>query len=469
MKENFNLKIHEKSLNTKYKIIPFNIKKNDTGNMKYLPPFFKEWKNTAYFYNKNIIKNLSINNILINKIIKSYFNLLFLNYRNLTSKKKRTFLKDIYISNINIKFTNSIAVITLYTINLRKYLFKKYMNYFNYYSINKEWIRISNKKRKQKKILKRANSFAFAKILKEKLLRFIGINTILLKYKKKFKYINLPVNNLKNIRDILDFKFKFLNKGLEAYSLYKKIYLIKQIKHMYYKYLIVLYKYNYLYFLNNYKFKNGNSSFIPKLKSKLSIILNKKIELNVINLKSITFNPDIFTKVLSKKLMKKNFNVVKSMITIINKGKLLTKNLTKKNKLLKNRDLQLLDNKYKDLSLISNINNNFSDFLNNIYPINKSKSETSNNLSKIIFNTIKYKNMAGIRLEVKGRLTRRYRADRAIYKLQWKGGLKNTDSSLKKLSSVMFRGNLKSNVVYSISKSKRRIGSFAVKGWISGK
>jgi hypothetical protein len=35
-----------------------------------------------------------------------------------------------------------------------------------------------------------------------------------------------------------------------------------------------------------------------------------------------------------------------------------------------------------------------------------------------IFNSIKYKNMGGIRLEIKGRLTRRYRADRAVYKLK---------------------------------------------------
>ena len=33
---------------------------------------------------------------------------------------------------------------------------------------------------------------------------------------------------------------------------------------------------------------------------------------------------------------------------------------------------------------------------------------------KLIFNSINYKNMSGIRLEVKGRLTKRYRADRSI-------------------------------------------------------
>jgi hypothetical protein len=77
--------------------------------------------------------------------------------------------------------------------------------------------------------------------------------------------------------------------------------------------------------------------------------------------------------------------------------------------------------------------------------------------------------MGGIRLEVKGRLTRRYRADRAIYKAFWKGSLSNADSSFKRLSSVVFRGHLNSNVTYSMAKSKRRIGAFAVKGWISGK
>lgn len=39
-------------------------------------------------------------------------------------------------------------------------------------------------------------------------------------------------------------------------------------------------------------------------------------------------------------------------------------------------------------------------------------------LYNIVFNSIKYKNMGGIRMEVKGRLTPRYRADRSVYKLR---------------------------------------------------
>jgi hypothetical protein len=66
-------------------------------------------------------------------------------------------------------------------------------------------------------------------------------------------------------------------------------------------------------------------------------------------------------------------------------------------------------------------------------------------------------------------LTKRNRADRSVFKVRWKGGLKNIDSSYKKLSSVNLRGYVKSNLNYSIYTSKRSIGAFAVKGWISGK
>jgi hypothetical protein len=44
------------------------------------------------------------------------------------------------------------------------------------------------------------------------------------------------------------------------------------------------------------------------------------------------------------------------------------------------------------------------------------------------------------------------------------GGLKNIESSFNRLSSILYKGYSKPNVSYSISKSKRRVGAFAVKG-----
>ena len=38
----------------------------------------------------------------------------------------------------------------------------------------------------------------------------------------------------------------------------------------------------------------------------------------------------------------------------------------------------------------------------------------------MILNSIHYKNIGGISLEIKGRLTRRYRADKAQFKIKWK-------------------------------------------------
>jgi hypothetical protein len=66
-------------------------------------------------------------------------------------------------------------------------------------------------------------------------------------------------------------------------------------------------------------------------------------------------------------------------------------------------------------------------------------------------------------------LTRRFTASRSVFKLRWKGSLKNFDSSYKGLSSVILRGHVKPNVQYSIVNSKTRNGAFGLKGWVSGK
>lgn len=119
------------------------------------------------------------------------------------------------------------------------------------------------------------------------------------------------------------------------------------------------------------------------------------------------------------------------------------------------------------------IKNDLSVLLNNLYYNvflnNNFYKSTSHKIYEIIFHSINYKNLGGIRLEAKGRLTKRNRADRATYKLKWKGGLKNIDSSYKGISTVNMRGFSESNLEYSIFTSKRRVGAFAVKGWISGK
>jgi len=82
-------------------------------------------------------------------------------------------------------------------------------------------------------------------------------------------------------------------------------------------------------------------------------------------------------------------------------------------------------------------------------------------------NYIKHKILAGVRVEARGRLTRRFKASRTVYKLKWIGGLRNIDSSYKGLPTVMLRGHDLSNVEYTVISSKRQIGAYGVKGWVS--
>ena len=90
-------------------------------------------------------------------------------------------------------------------------------------------------------------------------------------------------------------------------------------------------------------------------------------------------------------------------------------------------------------------------------------------LDTYVLRNLKHRKMAGIRVEAKGRLTRRFTAARSVFKMKWKGCLKNVDSSFKGLSAIMLRGDVKSNIQYSLLNSKNRNGAFGVKGWVSNK
>jgi hypothetical protein len=90
-------------------------------------------------------------------------------------------------------------------------------------------------------------------------------------------------------------------------------------------------------------------------------------------------------------------------------------------------------------------------------------------LEDYVLSNLKHRKMAGIKIEAKGRLTRRFTASRSVFKMKWKGGLRNVDSSFRGLSAVMLRGHVKSNIQYSLLNSKNRNGAFGVKGWVSNK
>ena len=63
--------------------------------------------------------------------------------------------------------------------------------------------------------------------------------------------------------------------------------------------------------------------------------------------------------------------------------------------------------------------------------------------------TLKQQVVSGVRLEAKGRLTRRLTALRSVYKYRYTGGLKDVRSSLNNKSSTMLRGCVKPNLIHS--------------------
>jgi hypothetical protein len=100
-------------------------------------------------------------------------------------------------------------------------------------------------------------------------------------------------------------------------------------------------------------------------------------------------------------------------------------------------------------------------------PINRqarSSLRVKNNLQENILNSTKHKNIYGVRLEAAGRLSRRLTASRSVFKLKYKGSLKNINSSYKGLSTVMLRGNTRSNIQLTKISSKTRNGAFGLKG-----
>ena len=190
-----------------------------------------------------------------------------------------------------------------------------------------------------------------------------------------------------------------------------------------------------LIYINNTKY---SYIFLQNLKKYLEKIYNKNVEFNLINLKHFYLNSDILSEAITLKITRNRRKILKYL-----------NNLKKKVKTQKKNWLLHVFLKKNKLNLKQKFNNK-------LY------------LKNFVINNLKYRHVTGFRLEAKGRLTRRYTASRSVSKLRYKGNLMNIDSSYKGLSSVILKGNLRSNVQFTRLNSKTRIGSFGIKGWVSG-
>lgn len=150
----------------------------------------------------------------------------------------------------------------------------------------------------------------------------------------------------------------------------------------------------------------------------------KKVEINLVELRSIHLNSDVFSSAVALKLRDRKNKAVR---------------------VLRKAILQMV--RIPDLHTLIT-------FDDNIEAMNKNN----------IINTIKQQVVSGVRFEASGRLTRRLTAMRAVFKYRYAGSLKNIRSSFNNKPSTMLRGYVKSNTQYTLINSKTRNGTFGLKG-----
>lgn len=189
--------------------------------------------------------------------------------------------------------------------------------------------------------------------------------------------------------------------------------------------------------LNRNKFRNG---FINKLLGLVEEIYGKKVEFNIVKLKKLHLNSDLYTQAVALKLKDRNNRLYKVLKSSLNKVQLppfyraaeifhyLNKN-------------DLLVNIIRNDKITSMLRNNVNDPLNTLLldtftngedvkvktikalaspspeasPLSNSRAIS---LQKYVLKSLKHLSMRGIRIEAKGRATRRLTAARSVFKMK---------------------------------------------------
>lgn len=302
----------------------------------------------------------------------------------------------------------------------------------------------------------------------------LNINTVYTLNNIMYTYIYNYFNNTNRFDNKMT-KYRLYSLYLYYYNVFYKKFITKFLNKQY----IAIHNLYKLY-VNKIKLND----MLPGLKLMLNNLFNNNVELNLVKLKYLPLNSDILTESVSIKIKKRTadlLRVLKGALTLIKMPNKIHIDNIKSIKSIKSINFI---NKYKGLSINNNISKNLSDKVNSTLLLMYNNNYSSlSNLFKLDYNVldnIKYKWITGIRLDVKGRLTRRFTASRSLGKSKYKGSLKNLDvmnvpinsinkeqDMLKTPSLYMLTNRVKPNIQYSFKSSKRRIGAFGIKGWIS--
>jgi hypothetical protein len=263
---------------------------------------------------------------------------------------------------------------------------------------------------------------------------------------KRFTNLNIILRNLgkiylKKLRINSSYLLmKLINLYLITSKLLKDLYLLKW------------YKRN--IFLSLYAFNIRN---ILILKNFLNKLYDKRIQINIINLKYLHLDGNILALAIAKKLKNRKRRVLRVIRMALR--------LSKKPQFIKFYSNFLNINSLDSMVIRKNFN--LSLYNDNI-PLNKDlMCKPVSYKSRLIFYYLNNKIVSGIKLQGAGRLTKRLTASRSISKAISKGSLKNRISSYNGLSTVVLRGYVKSNLQYISINSYNRIGAYGIKNWIS--
>src|ERR1700743_2452246 len=358
-------------------------------------------------YNNNTLSLISNMSRLAINFIRNYFYLYNkkieskIRRKKIYNRRRKLSINRIFLSKGEFKHTNNKVIITLYIYNKQK---NNYLLKLKKRYINKFLINIlSFKKNNTVKSLYSRKNILSNKLILLKKLKKISINGTL-------ALIDANIFKPKIARILKDLHQKKKIHKFKVVSDYVNKFYKKLIKKSLRRLFIYTY-YRRLIYVNKSRF---NYTYLQYIKNKLQVLFNKNIEFNFINLKYFYLNSNILSESILLKIRKKKVILGE----LIKKENLNTKKYYYNNRLLYNN----------------------------------------------IIKNLKYKHIAGFRLEANGRLNKRYTASRSINKVKYKGNLLNIDSSYKGLSSVLLRNNLNSNLQYTKLNSKTRIGSFGLKG-----
>lgn len=404
---------NDKPLSTNYIIeknqkIQSNSERDEYNNIIFYTSSSKEWFSSVYSYNKSYIKSLISYDAVLNKLLRSYCNMLQdkikILFKRRRDNKIRYSANKIYASRAELKHTNTKLFITLYIYNKQKlsieWYILKILVLVKYRKLIVDGKRgfVPDHKNRIPALLKN-NFFIFRKWNKA----FFKTNNNLIRYflvnlrRKYLKLSNIPTYNIRLLKKLVRLQ-KILFNSLKLLNFNKS-------------------KFNSL----NLNLRNlGLISLIEKL-------YNKKVEINLVELRSIHLNSDVFSSAVALKLRDRKNKAVR---------------------VLRKAILQMV--RIPDLHTLIT-------FDDNIEAMNKNS----------IINTIKQQVVSGVRFEASGRLTRRLTAMRAVFKYRYAGSLKNIRSSFNNKPSTMLRGYVKSNTQYTLINSKTRNGTFGLKGWVS--